>query len=559
MDFLKSQLDRISAQLSGLTPSQKMLTAAMVAIMVMTLVWWGRYAGEPDMEPLLPQSISADELTRVEMELDAKGIKYTVAGDKLLVPADRKLEAVASLMYSHALPRNAKDGFDDVLKNINPFMSEKQTSQMWNRGKETTVSQIISQFPDVADARVLIDPMREVRIGGGIEPSATVTITMRNGVKPSQQLVDAAADVVQGAQSSLPRNKIKVVIDGMPRRLRQENLDGGLYAEEQQESIQRAEMHFEDKIKNQLSYIPGLMVSVSVSLNTTREDVHQTTYDPKNSLSKETEIQNKTSESSGPAGAGGEPGIAANTGLSVTGAPPAPTASAAPTNTTEENTTKLQNFVAGSEIHRETPAGDTKPVAAAVRVPLSYFAMIYTREHPDAKDPTEAQMRALIDVQLPKIKSDVKMCTTITDPAQIAVETYVDPTPVMAVPQTVTAGVTANLLTGNHVKDAVLGLLAVVSLFMVSSMVRKGAPPTLLIPAGSSAPSSSPPGKPAPTMLEVGADVAGEVGAGGGMLDGMELDDDMVRTQQMLEQVSSLVKENPDSAATLVKRWLNRP
>ena len=45
---------------------------------------------------------------------------------------------------------------------------------------------------------------------------------------------------------------------------------------------------------------------------------------------------------------------------------------------------------------------------------------------------------------------------------------------------------------------------------------------------------------------------------GDSMLDGMELDEDAVRAQQMLEQVSTLVEENPDAAATLVKRWLNR-
>src|SRR5580658_2709355 len=223
MDFIKSQLLRIQAQLSALTPSQKMLTAAMVAIVVMTLVWWGRYAGEPEMEPLLPQAISADELPRVEMELDAKGIKHTMSGDRLLVPADRKVEAVASLLYAHALPRNAKDGFDDVLKNINPFMSQSQSDKVWNRGKEMTVSQIIALFPDVSEAHVMIDPTREVRIGGGVEPSATVTITTRSGTKVSQQLVDAAADVVQGAQSSLPRSKIRIVVDGHPCRVRQED------------------------------------------------------------------------------------------------------------------------------------------------------------------------------------------------------------------------------------------------------------------------------------------------------------------------------------------------
>src|ERR1700733_11222617 len=193
MDLFKPQLDRIQKQLSTLTPSQKMLTAAMVTIMVMTLVWWGHYAGEPEMEALLPQAISQDELPRVEMALDAKGIKHTMVGDKLLVPSDRKVEAVAGLMYAHALPRNAKDAFDDVLKNINPFMSQSQSDKVWNRGKELTVSQIIGDFPDVAEAHVMIDPTREVRIGGGVDPSATVTITTRSGERFPKRLVDGAA------------------------------------------------------------------------------------------------------------------------------------------------------------------------------------------------------------------------------------------------------------------------------------------------------------------------------------------------------------------------------
>ena len=42
------------------------------------------------------------------------------------------------------------------------------------------------------------------------------------------------------------------------------------------------------------------------------------------------------------------------------------------------------------------------------------------------------------------------------------------------------------------------------------------------------------------------------------MLDGMEVDEDSVKAQHMLSQVSQMVDENPDAAASLVKRWLNR-
>jgi len=42
------------------------------------------------------------------------------------------------------------------------------------------------------------------------------------------------------------------------------------------------------------------------------------------------------------------------------------------------------------------------------------------------------------------------------------------------------------------------------------------------------------------------------------LLDGMELDEESAKAQQMLNQVSALVEENPDAAANLVKRWMNR-
>jgi flagellar biosynthesis/type III secretory pathway M-ring protein FliF/YscJ len=51
---------------------------------------------------------------------------------------------------------------------------------------------------------------------------------------------------------------------------------------------------------------------------------------------------------------------------------------------------------------------------------------------------------------------------------------------------------------------------------------------------------------------------AAEVGESGQTLDGVELDEETVRAQQVVEQVSTLVKENPDTAANLIKRWMNR-
>jgi flagellar biosynthesis/type III secretory pathway M-ring protein FliF/YscJ len=104
VDVIKAQLARIQQQLGALTASQKMLAAALVAVMLMTLAMWGRYAGTAEMEPVLEQTLQPDVLSRITAELRAKGIEYKVVNEKVLVPTEKKLEALANLSYAQVVP-----------------------------------------------------------------------------------------------------------------------------------------------------------------------------------------------------------------------------------------------------------------------------------------------------------------------------------------------------------------------------------------------------------------------------------------------------------------------
>src|SRR6202000_797442 len=101
MDVFKTQLEKIKQQLSGLTAPQRMLVGTLVAIMVGTLLYWGHYAGNAEMTPLLDQSLTTAEIGKISMALDGKGVTHTVVGDRVMVPADRKMELVADLMESN--------------------------------------------------------------------------------------------------------------------------------------------------------------------------------------------------------------------------------------------------------------------------------------------------------------------------------------------------------------------------------------------------------------------------------------------------------------------------
>ena len=103
-------------------------------------------------------------------------------------------------------------------------------------------------------------------------------------------------------------------------------------------------------------------------------------------------------------------------------------------------------------------------------------------------------------------------------------------------------------------KEVAIGGLAVVSLFMVSMMVKKSVPQPAVINLPAAA---GPIHDAGPGLLSV-RDLAGEVAEADLTMTGQELSDEAIESRQVIEQVGTMVKQHPDVAANLVKRWLNQ-
>src|SRR5438477_11411641 len=106
MEFFKAQLARLQQQFNQLTASQKMLSVALLAIMVMTLAMWGKYAGQSEFEPVIEQDFAAEDLARITADLRGRGIPFTTQGARILVPGDRKYEVLGDLIYQQLLPKD---------------------------------------------------------------------------------------------------------------------------------------------------------------------------------------------------------------------------------------------------------------------------------------------------------------------------------------------------------------------------------------------------------------------------------------------------------------------
>src|SRR5437867_7917484 len=121
METIRLQLARMQTQFAALSASQRMLATSLVAIMVMTLIWWAKYAGTSEMEPVSAQPMSGEEMVAIQAKLSAVNIPNLASGSNILVPAERRVQAIAVLASEKMLPRDGKGGFEDIISRLSPF------------------------------------------------------------------------------------------------------------------------------------------------------------------------------------------------------------------------------------------------------------------------------------------------------------------------------------------------------------------------------------------------------------------------------------------------------
>ncbi len=550
MDFFKQQFLGIQQQFGGLTLTQRMLAASLVAIMVMTVLYWGRYASTPDMVAIFDQGFAPDKATRMLAVLEGRGIKATVnGGGQILVPTDKMPAALSAVAFNRLQPSNSSDAVDKIVSQMTMWDPATKTDRLFNEKRQLVLAQTIAQFPGVEDATVQIDPAERKSFSAPSQPRASIFIKMRENERPSKKLVLAAADWVVGAQAGLSRTGVNVIVDGVSFPLQDRDNGAMLMSGEILETKQGFEKHFADKIREQLANIPNVFVAVTVEVNTRRTEQQTSAVDPKNIVNQPLSSMTQTSKTSQTSQAAGDPGAVPNAGVAL----PTSGGQGGGMSNSNQETTSFRVDYGTTRTTTFQPAGDGTVTAASVRVPRSHFIKIWRLLNPKAnEDPDEATLGSLMSGQLTKIRRDVMACTGLKDEASVMVDFYVDaePAPLQAGSG---SGAPVLSLVGSYGKEVALGVMALIAMFMVTGLVKKGSGG---VPA--SAAVVTPEEQREIERLAGGEEVAGSVQEWNTTLEALELDEETSQTQQMVSQVSNMVKENPDAAVSLVKRWMNR-
>jgi len=289
------------------------------------------------------------------------------------------------------------------------------------------------------------------------------------------------------------------------------------------------------------------MVSVTVDLDTKSTETNKTSIDVKNSLHASSEHSETTEDKTTTTPGVQESGVASNTAVSLNSVTPGGSV-------TENKTTSTEGYLnVPAETHEviHQPAGTATPVAASIQVPRSFFVNEYKANN-GAKEPDDAALNTYKTARLADIRKTVMSCCDLKSEDAVVASMYTDMQPLAAANPIMEAGSgPAPSTISAYGKQIGVGALAAVSLLMMMMMVRRSAPAAVAAAVA--------PGDMAATKLRGNTqEIVGEASDGEAVIDAIEMDEETVKSQQVLRQVGQMVSSNPDAAASLVKRWMNR-
>lgn len=557
MEFLNAQAKYIHEQWGSMSISQRLAIGLLLVVVLVGM--WGmiRWGGEAEWTPLLDQAFTAEQIQQVQAELALAGVASKVEGDRVLIHGgdDVRRQLTAVLAQRGALPRDTSLGYATLARDDNVFESDQKTQWKQTRGLESELSQVLRKFRGIQDAQVFVEAPKQRGFGEKTATSrASVHVTLIEGESLDKQRISAIANFVVGAVRGLALENVKIT-DGT-RFYRAPDMSDAVPAE--QLDLQRQqEEHYAAKINNQLQYIPGVLVNVHAILRSTDEQTQQRIYG-KPEVDKES---TETEETTGPSGAAA-PGVRPNTGRQL-----AETGGGA-SSMKEKTETSMNGLRDQTDKTVVKARGYVEKLMASVNVPRSYLLKVL--ETQGATDTSMAEVEKIAAAEMPKIAAMVKPLINATEDDQVVVKWYHDVASELR-PTTERASTPGFIvLAKDYGPRAGLTLLALISLFMVFRIARRAqatmgtgmgglTPATVTGGVGTFGGSRSGAGRLAPPPLETldgGPVTVGEAQEIEGIMVGHEVDESMVRTQQIVHQISQLVKKDPTTPANIIEGWI---
>jgi flagellar biosynthesis/type III secretory pathway M-ring protein FliF/YscJ len=555
---LRNTLELVRARLTGLPATAKLLAGSLLVIVALGLFLIAQWSATVTSVPFAVTAAAYDE---AKTFLANRGVAYEEINGRLLVPAERHAELLAGFAEQGG-GEGAGIDFEGMIGLDSPFDTTRQSETKKLIALQNVLARTIGGFRNVKSATVFISPKPATPLGASRHvQTASVHVTMRAGGLTQEQ-VDSIAAMIAGTQAGLKPENVAVT-DGL-QNYRTTFGRAGAGGENLEQSLKIADA-VQSRIATLLAAIEGVRIAVNPQVVTVERKRTKTEF--RDGISVPISEQSQTSEMKG-ASQAREPGTVPNTGMQVMSS-----AGGGSQSTTERSENRYLSQIPGTQETELDPTGYATKIDVGVAIPWSYFVKVWKLRNPaqdgaEAKEPDEATLAPIRTEEIARITKLIEplVATDAVEdakPGTVAISwfyDFADETPAPSIAANIGdivlgggggggGGGGFSVSGGGLIKPIGLGVLAIVSLFFMFNIAKKASVREQLPSAEELAG--------VPPMLESdGGDIIGEADEATPALEGMELDDDSLRRQQMLDQLNELASRDPEELSGILRRWM---
>ena len=567
MDFFGQLFTQFKAVFGEMSASRRIFVGLVLLGSIIGLSYLTMIARADDYVPLYTELSEAD-ISKMDLVIRSEKItpRYNQAHTTILVPAKEK-DRLWMMLASQGLPQGGSLGYD-VLNDIGPFASKEVIATAKLRAMQGELARSIMQIEQVEQARVLLAmPEPSPFANEQNEPSASVSIKVRRGVRLSRDAVGGIVHLVGHAIPGMRAENVTVV-DGSGSVLNQAATEEATVANANLALKREHESELQNNIQTMLDQSLGKgrsVVRVNAEMDFTEQLIINETIDPESTATitelNKTEgvgLESVTSDPEGVAGAGanlpGEAELAAS--LSQQAA-----------NGSMSITTQKTNVV--------SKESTTKKIAPGVLIRVAVSALIdYKRvEGADADGNPTVTYEAWTTAQQTDLEAAIRAAGNLDEDTRgdlLEVKFMQFANAETAFDDTASADISAlrtNRMIQFGVKWGVIAILGILFfLFVLRPMVRTlGVAPSVRVRAGGATAQLGADGAQQLSMLNE-ALPAGSLPPS--VRDGAAAEDivnllsqqpagpDKTASSMLRDELSKLSREDPSQAAALIKKWL---
>lgn len=561
MNFLNEIGKQIRDLFASMTPSARIMAGLMIAVVVVSLGWIlsGGASGTKTEYLLGGRTATDQELSSMEVAFGNAGLgDYERVGQRIKIPSAKKSDYMKAISSSKALPGDPQSPMKDVLDRNNPFESASRFEKGYEYAKQQLLENVIKRHAGIQTAMVTYD---EKRTGFGSKRDQVCSISVQgtNGAPVPQMLLKNFARLATRTFAGLTLDNVSVT--DMSTSTGYFGSSGDASAEENAYFVAQTtwENYFEQKVNSLLTDF-NAKVAVSVTLDPTMKTQTEQLQYQQQPVAVSSSTLSKNSENT-KAAPSGQPGFANNGGSNQ---PASVSSTTAGQNSKVKETSENQKSLAGHEATVKTQVGLVpKSVYVTIGIPESHYRKValqkFRLNNPgkpdtDAPTPTDQELTDIRTAEENAVRSAVEALPVggregDDRKAMVKVYNYID----LPEPEVLGPTMADNTLAWVSESWSTLALigLVLVSLGMMFSWMKSPVTGTGVDKQFADGFGLEIPSIPLDQM-DIGDDGEGSVDE-----DGRRRPPALeVTGTEMKEDLSTIIKENPDAAVNLIKSWI---